>query len=78
MHLVRKTSEYRGYSINLIQTGFYYNAYYGIFKDGEPYTIMCLHTEKACRNVIDTHENNKLLAAINFIEVPIKTHKDAA
>jgi len=56
MHVVRVISEYKGFTIKLIGTGAYYNAYYGIYEGEWQASILCLNSEKACKNVIDTHE----------------------
>jgi|GEM_PF-5951310 len=57
MQFERKISEYKGYLIMEIGLKFYTD-YYAIFKDGQRESILSLSSEKACKNVIDTHERS--------------------
>lgn len=56
MPRIEKSMDYKGYDIKITATGYFGNAYFAIYKDNERLTILALASEKACKNVIDTHE----------------------
>ena len=48
-------SEYKGFDIYYAEKGSLWSDYFAIYKDGDRATQLALISEKACKNVIDTH-----------------------